>query len=358
MTTTGIPRKPTSKRTGKWRSGLAVLVVGITFLVLWNFRPRVPSLLEVATQVVPRERFYGSEFAWLSNEEYLCFGADGRTLSRYRLSNGVSTTITGSFGNFSWGGDPNVSPNGKWLSWNMYTKRRDGGSMLVRHPMITPLAETHTGMLMPFSQGRWEPDSRYIIGETMDGKEGVGRQMMIYDVLLKRINETLPIIADDYFGLENGVFVAPDRLVTMPDDLYFDGGPAENEPLEIMEYTLNKTLHRIRRWSVTPPHDTSFQETRISPNGDRIAWLVYTEHLDPTLTALNRLLPFLKSRSQPRLELWISRLDGTEMHILGRLTLSTKNANKLCVNDLRWLPDGKSLSFTYTDALWTVPAKP
>ena len=64
----------------------------------------------------------------------------------------------------------------------------------------------------------------------------------------------------------------------------------------------------------------------------------------------HRLFPALKTLPQARVSLWVSNLDGSRMKELGYVK------GIAFIPSLRWLPDGKRMSFIYDKALYTVPA--
>ncbi|MCW3097371.1 MAG: hypothetical protein JWL77_2989 [Chthonomonadaceae bacterium] len=365
MTMTENPRKSAAKRYGKWLIGLTILLIGITGFAAWKFQPRVPLLLMIATEVVPKGRYYGGPLAWLSNEEYVCFGADSRTLSRYRLSSGVYTPLLKQFGAQWEGLDVQPSPNGKWLFWVKMKGPPSGagsGSWLsgpeAFHAYITRLADTHTRELDGLQGGQWEPDSRHIIDISPLSEGANESTVVIRDALTSSISRTMPFAPNVSSTRGNTIMVAPDRLLGISPIDTLERFSNEYAPVDITEYGLDETLHITHKWSVALPPQTTLREAKISPIGDRIAWLVDAKDVAPGLAALHRLIPFIKVPSQPRHELWISRLDGTGMRILGETSTKVRNGNPLLIGDLRWLPDGKHLSFFYDGALWTVPAKP
>jgi len=75
-------------------------------------------------------------------------------------------------------------------------------------------------------------------------------------------------------------------------------------------------------------------DVAVSPHGDRIAWLV--------------------ERGDHGAALWISKLDGTDMRLLG----SEAGDSKIPLpRTIRWSPSGQMLSYEAGDSLWIVPVK-
>ena len=74
---------------------------------------------------------------------------------------------------------------------------------------------------------------------------------------------------------------------------------------------------------------------------------------------MSRYLPWFHMRPHPTVGLWVSQLDGSNMHKIGHMTpMVPKGAlnASLETSYIRWLPGVKKLSFVYDDTLWTVPS--
>jgi hypothetical protein len=85
---------------------------------------------------------------------------------------------------------------------------------------------------------------------------------------------------------------------------------------------------------------------------------VKTLHEDTRPFWMQRIFAFVKFKAFVATELWVSQLDGSQMHKIGHVAelLEDDDATDFLLSDLQWLPDGKRLSFEYNDGLWTVPA--
>ena len=90
----------------------------------------------------------------------------------------------------------------------------------------------------------------------------------------------------------------------------------------------------------------------VSPQGDRLAWLVESDYTPPGSVWLRRVWVFLGQRKRPLVGLWISRVDGSHMQEIGHLNYKP---GEEIPQDIRWTPDGKRLSFLYKGGLYTVP---
>src|SRR5438552_18915588 len=100
-------------------------------------------------------------------------------------------------------------------------------------------------------------------------------------------------------------------------------------------------MHLLRKWSVVPPKDTTIVWASISPRGDRIAWNVTADRTPPWAAWLHRRVSAFPLNRQPPNAIWVSRLDGSEMHEIGPVTIYGKVAqNARVLSGLQWLPGG------------------
>jgi len=102
--------------------------------------------------------------------------------------------------------------------------------------------------------------------------------------------------------------------------------------------------------------DSSLSQISLSPGGDRVA-LVSVTGGDPMFPNwLTNIIPSIrKSRKPYKLALWVCGTDGKGLHELG---CSAENVHPFWPGNLlglKWLPDGKSISFTYKNRLWITP---
>lgn len=77
-----------------------------------------------------------------------------------------------------------------------------------------------------------------------------------------------------------------------------------------------------------------------SPNEDKVAW-------------------YLAFEKQHTVALWLSRIDGSRMHVLQSIKLGADDPPDIAVQpySVQWTPDGKSVSYVFDYRLYTVPAK-
>jgi len=159
------------------------------------------------------------------------------------------------------------------------------------------------------------------------------------------------------------------------DSLHLDQGVAVPKTLTLTELGFGPGASPARTVTLAAPSVTardvhSSRADRsfiISPRGDRILWVISAERewqpmgADTAIGArfypwLARVFPgFLHTPDYPiyQHELWTARFDGRGGLIrLGAITITK---SEWPIFDWTWTPDGKRVSFTYNDALYTLP---
>ena len=101
------------------------------------------------------------------------------------------------------------------------------------------------------------------------------------------------------------------------------------------------------------PHGRSMRTVHLSPDGNFLAWITIAKPVvDPdTIPPWTHRL--LGSMVLPSAEIWVSHVDGSNWVKLGSVPYHEEKCDNPTA--LRWLPDGKRLSFIYKKALWVVP---
>jgi hypothetical protein len=149
--------------------------------------------------------------------------------------------------------------------------------------------------------------------------------------------------------------VTPDHLVVQSDAPL---PPATVKRITISTFGVYPNRTGVQSVSFPLPVTAQINDVELAPHGDRLAWMFVDARRSSLVTMLVRLLPTLASRFPPTegISVWVSRLDGTEMHEIGfqQTHMSGKDTN--IATDLRWMPDGKRLSFLMNDSLYSVPA--
>jgi hypothetical protein len=94
-----------------------------------------------------------------------------------------------------------------------------------------------------------------------------------------------------------------------------------------------------------------------SPRGERAALVTAGELRPPMPDFVYRVLPKLRPKPQQVISLWVADIDSSRMYRIGWEGIGTKVGDLPDnLDDLRWTPDGKRLSFIHDGGLYTVPA--
>lgn len=131
---------------------------------------------------------------------------------------------------------------------------------------------------------------------------------------------------------------------TRQDHLIVDNwhGDRNTTHVRLQELKIGQKLTLLHQYTFPLPNG-SVLARKISPLGDRIAWLF----------AYERTVPGTHSMQAIR-EVWTCNLNGTGWHRLGQLDTQEPTADPNLVR-LQWLPDGKHLSLYTHQALYIVP---
>jgi hypothetical protein len=87
----------------------------------------------------------------------------------------------------------------------------------------------------------------------------------------------------------------------------------------------------------------------MSPDGHRLLWHMGRGIHEGPLGWFHSFMMALRSGAETQ-TIWVSNLDGTSMRILGSVDVNSDTGFYA-----QFIPDGKSLSFTYNGWLWTAP---
>jgi len=120
---------------------------------------------------------------------------------------------------------------------------------------------------------------------------------------------------------------------------------------EVVDLRLPRDYFRGSRLTIPPHADVT--EIECSPRGDRLAWIL---SFRPSPIAPLEILPFVHSvPGHTAGEVWISNVDGTDMHPLVTGTVSPEHHSG--PHYLRWTPDETQVSFIDNYTLYTIPAR-
>lgn len=338
---------------------LVLLVVGAG----GRFWPRERLLLERATPVIKTEDFhlgerfnYGLDVHWLSNDEILFSRFEGpqkhdRVIYRRNVKTGHEQRLpelTKAIDEL--GGEvidaENVSPDGRWLlrsaRWQDCLLAEVDGLRHTIYPSIT--GDDYRSLI-------WTADSRYWLEIYVNG--GTAHNVIWHDTQNPKLSRKLPFSGkEQYYG-------SIERILSSQQAVSIIRPENEEKPPKVTVSEMSLEGKVIREYPVAVPQGSNEFQTQVSPNGDRIAWQVTSYNLDTRPRWVQRFFPFVPRRNEDITELWISNLDGSDMRNLGHIITPRPETSEETIpymDSLKWLPDGKSLSFEYKDQLWTVPA--
>lgn len=123
-----------------------------------------------------------------------------------------------------------------------------------------------------------------------------------------------------------------------------------SDKVEMLECASAGKQEEPHRYTIRLLKPAVVNDCILSPKGDRLAWLL-EERKKPSADK--------DAAGGARLELWISRRDGSGLQAMGFMDIASENVKRTewYPSQLSWLPDGKRLSFIYKDALYTVPVE-
>jgi hypothetical protein len=309
----------------------------------------------------------GWNCAWLSDHELLYFRPDGN-LWRRDIKTGAETVLPAltrqlnisiPYSTIHW---LLPSPDGKWLIWG------EAGP--------SPLFVTSVDGARQFSwpKGRskahWLPDSQHWSHweygydmnwteveihnvSTPDQSQGIDTPpagLKGLDVLAVQSEDV--IIARTRDVDRSGAVIASGRgYITIITPISASPPPFRDiQELSVWSLHSAKPLHQFTIHLSGPALDV-----KVSPQGDRVVWLVQRQNTSPAFKLLQRLFPAWKGDDHESLAIYASKLDGSQMQEIGRV--DSKATTDRLIEEMRWLPGGKRLSFIVNDTLWTVPVE-
>ncbi len=271
-----------------------------------------------------------------------------------------------------------VSPDSKWmLLYNFYKGIEEYGPHATVPKPNSPARRKVIGITLDgahqitfFKQAAesnlaWLPDNRHLI-EWQETDKGT-QLFALYDMQSPQAHTILPVVIDKRanppitLSEENtlGVTAADHLLLSnwtvraSPDDTI--------SPIFVYDIDLRSRPVNIRQIRLPLPR-AEIEEIALSPDGGTIAWKFFFREPYSRPNLLQRLLAYLHHQNMTtpspysatgKVALWISRADGSDLHEIGHINQASELIDLAMIT---WLPDGKSLSFIYQDALYIVPA--
>jgi hypothetical protein len=251
-----------------------------------------------------------------------------------------------------------VSPNGRWLLWE--TRGTDEGDAFISTLDGTHSIPWKSKADWPSSGFRgWTSDSQHWAEFGMDWDDYKVNEELYTSALIYSLDQpgkTKRLRFDPASRVHYqcaASFAPPNRLLVANPPVHSDK-PLTATEIEIVDSTLADVIAPSHRYKVPVPPGAEVRDIVFSPEGDRVAWMLRfpNQHIWPEF--LCRLIPALKASPKVSHAIWVSRIDGSQMHEVGHMEVPTAQANAYF--ELKWVPGGKRLSFIYQDTLYTVPA--
>jgi hypothetical protein len=223
-----------------------------------------------------------------------------------------------------------MSPDGKWLLWSNTASRThrqwvvatfEGQQQMWAQGIDPDSSTDDLG-----GHGLWMPDgTRWV--------ELVSRyKNRIYSIHYANVyqpGKPAPVSTVRIRGLRDGlpVGIRQNGALVMHTSLHERGKPVQH----IDTVT-------ARKLSVPVPVSSDVSDVKLSPQGDRLAWILEQE------------------RSGKRLyTVYIADADGAHARPVGSAEGITSRTGYTWPRELQWLPDGKQVSFIYKNGVYTLP---
>jgi hypothetical protein len=367
--------KPKKRFNKKWLIALAVIGLGAS--VLWTLRPRPLLLLSQAKRVADT-RYWRNDpgaYFWLSDHEIMLFRTwpkDPYEAQRLELRTMQETPLAPlnkvlkNMCDIEWGVDVLPSPDGSvLLMWRSHKPNiffRSNDSPYLQYASRVNIDGTQLFQWpghpngLSISDSTWQADSKgWLHLGTFNKYDGSSlASVKFYSLNAPGRTKEIVLGTNNQFPINAGL-AADNTLVGMDLVSFGPGGTARLRIWPLKEGA--KPAEKL----VPLPGFADNYSTIVSPRGDRIAWVISgTGRKSPT-NLLERLFGFLGQKPVPTTGLWVSKVDGSELHEIGRMEFpwkpkgNTLPSAALRPSLVRWMPDGKHLSFIHDEALYTVP---
>ena len=316
----------------------------------------------------------GAHFVWLSDVEAVGLSFEGYEDHAFLLnaSTGVRTPIEAlndTFKTITPSGEQHLSPDGKWLLWTgVRNTQHLPAAYGKRYVLPAPGRQFYQGFRVVATaldgsrhverqQGSdlaWLPNSqgwvRYLWGQSgVSIRSSVQGQPLASSEKTEKTVPTLPLTQ----GMVRVLGMRPNNhllVCCMPP-------PAVrgHYAVQLYDIALGSDPPSVNTCTLTLPAAWSAMDLALSPSGDRLAWKTIGNRR-PFPDFVLRLLPFIDPSPRPVIGLWVSRVDGSDLHEIGDEDAPVIDGWDQHLYDLGWTPNGKRVSFIFHGSLWTAPA--
>jgi hypothetical protein len=127
--------------------------------------------------------------------------------------------------------------------------------------------------------------------------------------------------------------------------------------VELVQIDLSSNPARLMRLPATLPRRANLLDLFVSPDGERLGWLLSFERSRLSEPRFAGQFPFVDFAKVYTSALWASKIDGSQMREVGHLKLGAS------ISLAGWTPDGQHFDFGYMNLaeeqfqLWTVPVE-
>jgi len=115
-------------------------------------------------------------------------------------------------------------------------------------------------------------------------------------------------------------------------------------------------LQPVRHIAIALPDGKHLVEVSLSRTGRKLAWLLYSTSRSASLDRFLHLFPSHKSDPSLQTSLWISNIDGSEMHEVTTWNHHFHDKDIEIPQAVQWLPGDKEISFSYSDDIYVIRA--
>ena len=359
-----------AQKTGK-RQRLKVRLIALTSILFIAalaaiLCPGEPFLMNRATKVADTSDwdFRWTSYDWISNREVLFFRGgspnhpivNGWSFFKRDIAANQETYLDAlsgfAYGSFGKHSQHAISPDGKRIFWtgdepSIYCCNLDG----------TQQFHFKRGL---FSRIAWMADSSRLVEYVMNEDADRIAHGLIHIPGNPKSQRMLKVPAVFTTANRNVSVSTNGQALTTTSD--WEGQKAVDS-VDVCEYVVGKETEPPHIHRIHLPVKATILGERFSPRGDRIVWplLQETDIQTPILKWLHRYIPAFNLDPGAKMSIWVSRIDGSEMHEIGIVLLKPDRTNGGVVladapEYIFWQPDGKRLSFYLKDTLYTVPA--
>jgi len=344
---------------------LLSIVGGVLTII---FMPREPLLLKRATKITDTHVWENrwTAYQWINDREILFRGKQPLdpsltwlaffkwdTVTRQQTYLKGLTHLTQDAYNEKHS-DMHISPDGKYLMWPT-----DEGSLIVA---TLQGQQTFGEQIFTLERGygvraAWMEDSAHLIEYAMDPFRDFIAYGTIFDVKTGKPNQHLSVVPDFMFEK-----VAMNNRLLARDRTGEDASQRVTDRLEIRESEIDRD-QPAHKYTIHLPFKGEIVDEQFSSDGSHIVWSLVQKsgNLPPLYEWIHRRIPAFNPPHMSKISLWVSRIDGSQMHEIGYVPLRWDYNMDAPVQEdgiefLSWTPNGQRLSFIYKDALYTVPA--